>query len=86
MLLDKLSFIDRTKLRIAQSVTPIKQAALISFEQVDFKLSYPKTNAVRLLFQNLQDNAHDFSNGARKRQMSKTRFEKNNNTITIKKE
>ena len=40
------------------------------------ELNLPKTNAVRLLFQNLQDNAHDFSNGARKRQMSKTRFEK----------
>lgn len=40
------------------------------------ELNIAKNNVVRLLFQNLQDNAHDFSNGARKKQMSKTRFEK----------
>lgn len=40
------------------------------------ELNLPKTNAVRLFFQNLQDMAHDFSNSARKKQMDKNRFEK----------
>ena len=46
MLLDKLSFINRTKLRIAKAVAPIKEISVTSFEQVDFELSQPKTNAV----------------------------------------
>lgn len=46
MLLDKLSFTNRTKLKIAQTVAPIKQTSIASFEQVDFELSQPKANAV----------------------------------------
>lgn len=37
-------------------------------------LSIPKDSLVRLLIQKIQDSAHDFSNNARKKQMSKTRF------------
>jgi SNF2 family DNA or RNA helicase len=46
MLLDKLSFFNRTKLSIAKAVAPIKQTSVTSFEQVDFELSQPKTNSV----------------------------------------
>jgi SNF2 family DNA or RNA helicase len=46
MLLDKLSFINRTKLSIAKAVAPINQTSVTSFEQVDFELSFPKTNSV----------------------------------------
>lgn len=46
MLLDKLSFINRTKLRIAKTVAPIKQTSVTSFEQVDFEISQPKTSSI----------------------------------------
>ena len=37
-------------------------------------LTLPKDHKVRLLFQNLQDKAHNFSNSAREKRMSKDRF------------
>ena len=38
------------------------------------ELNLTKDNPLRLLFQKLQDAAHDFSNNARKKKMTKDRF------------
>lgn len=46
MLSDNLSFIQKAKLKIAQTVAPIKQTNVATFEQVDFALSYPNLNSV----------------------------------------
>lgn len=46
MLLDKLSFVSRTKLKIAKAVAPIKQTSVTTFKQVDFELSIPKTDSI----------------------------------------
>lgn len=46
----------------------------------DDVLLLDKNNCVRLLIQNLQDRAHDFSNSARKKHMSKTRFTSSKST------
>jgi len=46
MLLDKLSLINRTKLRFAQTVAPISPTSVTSLEQVDFELSQTKTSVI----------------------------------------
>lgn len=46
MLLDKLSFVSRTKLKFAKAVAPIKQTSVTTFKQVDFELSVPKTDSI----------------------------------------
>lgn len=46
MFLSKLSFVNRAKLRIAETVAPIKQTSLASFEQIDFELLQPKAETI----------------------------------------
>jgi SNF2 family DNA or RNA helicase len=46
MLTDKLTFVQRTKLKIAQTVAPIKQTHVTTFEQVDFELSQPNLSSI----------------------------------------
>lgn len=46
MLSDNLSFIQKTKLKVAQTIAPIKQTSVSTFEHLDFALSYPNLNSV----------------------------------------
>ena len=46
MLTDKLTFVQRTKLKIAQTVAPIKQTHVVTFEQIDFELSQPNVSSI----------------------------------------
>ncbi len=46
MLLDKLSFLQRTKLSIAKSVAPVKTIHIATFDVIDFEIPQPKSSSI----------------------------------------
>jgi len=46
MLLDKLSFFQRTKLNIAKSVAPVKTTHIATFNVIDFEIPRPKSSSI----------------------------------------
>lgn len=56
-------------------IHPDSYALINQQYMVKGELALPKNHPVRLLFQNLQDKAHNFSNSAREKRMLKDRFE-----------